>query len=368
MPKNIVVFSDGTGQDGGTGFNTNVYELFGMILDRSPEQIIFYDRGVGTGARKVAGLITGLGISKNIRDCYEFIYDNFEAGDQIFLFGFSRGAATVRSLSGFIHLFGILPPSRPELIKRAYRIYKISNQEKRERKAAIFRERNHIKHWTKIRFLGVWDTVAALGLPFKSLSGLLDKIPYWRHKFHNFSLSDSVEHAVQALAIDDERKVFHPVLWEPVIRGYQTMQQVWFCGMHTDVGGGYKESGLSDIALEWMVQKAVEHGLRIYPKQDRDCHPDPNAIMHDSRKGGLAFLYRKEARSWDHAKYGKPTVHESVTLRTLNQHNAADPPYLPWIVQGDFDIEPWTHPDQWSVAPEGLRNWCRPVDPRTGSA
>lgn len=108
MGKNIVVFSDGTGQDGGTDHNTNVYKLFNLILDRSRRQISFYDRGLGTGWRKATGNIAGRGFSKNIIECYEFIFRNFEDDDRIFLFGFSRGAATVRSLAGFIHLFGIL--------------------------------------------------------------------------------------------------------------------------------------------------------------------------------------------------------------------------------------------------------------------
>ena len=121
--KNIVVFSDGTGQDGGQGHNTNVYKLFNLILDRSAEQISFYDKGLGTGWRKASGNILGRGFAKNVRECYEFIFQNYQRGDNIFLFGFSRGAATVRSLSGFIHNFGILPRSRIEHIKRAWKIY-----------------------------------------------------------------------------------------------------------------------------------------------------------------------------------------------------------------------------------------------------
>ncbi len=133
MSKNIVVFSDGTGQEGGKGYNTNVYKLFNMIEDRSSAQIAFYDRGLGTGWRKITGNIGGMGISKNIMECYEFIFENYTAGDHIYLFGFSRGAATVRSLSGFIHLFGILPKSRPELIRHAYKIYKIRNTDRRKK-------------------------------------------------------------------------------------------------------------------------------------------------------------------------------------------------------------------------------------------
>ena len=158
------------------------------------------------------------------------------AGDQVFLFGFSRGATTVRSLSSFIDLFGILPKSRPELIKRAYKIYKTRNRAKRNRLADEFVNRNHTM-WCRINFLGVWDTVAALGIPFKSLDVLVDKVPFFRHDYQDLRLSDSVQNGRHALAIDDERLLFHPTLWDRELIEHQTMKQVWFCGMHTDVGG-----------------------------------------------------------------------------------------------------------------------------------
>jgi uncharacterized protein (DUF2235 family) len=369
MPKNIVVFADGTGQEGGKKNNTNVYKLFNMVLDRSVEQVAFYDRGLGTGWRKLTGNVGGGGISKNIMECYEFIFDNFQAGDQIYLFGFSRGAATVRSLSGFIHMFGILPKSRRELIKQAHKIYRIKGREKREAKAKDFIFRHHTI-WTKIKFLGVWDTVAALGLPFKSIDVVVDKIPFWKHSFHDFTLSESVANAYHALAIDDERRTFHPVLWDPHVREGQMMKQVWFCGMHTDVGGGYAEPQLSDIALEWMVQKAVENGLRIYPGQKLRCNPDPNGMMHDSRGGTFKSLYRKLVRKWDPERREKPTIHASVLLRKVNRRNAAEPEYSPWILSSgmEYDVEPWAHPGQWAACPEGLEQWCKPVDPRASSA
>ena len=128
MGKNIVVFSDGTGQKGGVHYNTNVYKLFNMIEDRTQNQIAYYDPGLGTGIEGIAGLIGGRGFSRNMLDCYKFIFENFQADDHIFLFGFSRGAATVRSLSGFIHLFGILPASRADIIDDAFNIYKIHNK------------------------------------------------------------------------------------------------------------------------------------------------------------------------------------------------------------------------------------------------
>ena len=343
MGKNIVVFSDGTGQEGGEGTNSNVYKLFNMILDRSPEQVAFYDRGLGTGWRQVTGNVGGAGISKNIRECYEFIFENYVAGDQIYLFGFSRGATTVRSLSGFIHLFGILPKSRRELIKQAYGIYKIADDTDRKNAAKAFVERHHTM-WCRIKFLGVWDTVAALGVPIKSVDVVIDKIPFLRHRFHDLRLSESVENAYHALAIDDERKTFHPTLWDPEITTDQTMKQVWFCGMHTDVGGGYPEQELSDIALEWMLRTAEKHGLRIYPGHRVEVRgDDANGTMHNSRGNWLTRIYRTKVRSWPKATHGEPLVHKSVLERTLNRHNKKDPPYKPWILDGsyDYDTEPW---------------------------
>ncbi len=343
MAKNIVVFSDGTAQEGGRGRNSNVYKLFNMIEDRTEKQISFYDRGLGTGWRKISGTIAGVGISQNILECYEFIFENYSAGDQVFLFGFSRGATTVRSLSSFIDLFGILPKSRPELIKRAYKIYKTRNLAKRNRLAAQFVDRNHTM-WCRLKFLGVWDTVAALGIPFKSLDVLVDKVPFFRHDYQDLRLSDSVEHARQALAIDDERLTFHPKLWKKELTEYQTMKQVWFCGMHTDVGGGYLEQYLSDIPLIWMLTEAEQNGLRIYRKHGVKINPDPNGMMHDSRDGLPGRFYRRRVRSWESAAGDKPTVHESVLMRKLNRNNTATPSYEPWILKLDPEVEPWPEP------------------------
>jgi uncharacterized protein (DUF2235 family) len=346
MPKNIVVFSDGTGQEGGKGNNTNVYKLFNMLEDRTENQITYYDRGLGTGFRKITGNISGMGISHNIRECYHFLFDNYLAGDKIFLFGFSRGATTVRSLSAFIHFFGILPKSRPELIKKAYKIYKIEDHDERKNRADDFVARHH-NQWTKIKFIGVWDTVDALGLPIKSLSTLVDWFPFFRHKFHNLTLSESVEHARQALAIDDERLTFHPKIWDKELKPYQTMKQVWFSGMHTDVGGGYKEEDLSDIPLIWMTEEAKQFGLKLYPKHKVKTHPDADGFMHDSRKGFPGFFFRKATRTWNTQTHGKPVIHQSALLRKLSKENTATPPYKPWIFNLEHEVEIW---------PESQRN------------
>ena len=332
MAKNIVVFSDGTGQEGGKGPSSNVYKLFNMVEDRSARQVAFYDRGLGTGWRKLVGQATGLGISRNIKECYRFIFEEFESGDSIYLFGFSRGATTVRSLSGFIHLFGILPKSRPELIDQAYRIYKTDNREKRLDTAAAFVKMHHTM-WCRVNFLGVWDTVAALGIPIKALDLAIDQVPLFKHRFHDLTLSPCVEHAAQALAIDEERKIFQPMLWDPQIdKSYQRMQQVWFCGVHSDIGGGYQDPQLSDITLEWMLAHAQARGLRIYPKYRLPLQPDPNGPMHDSREG-LGRLYQKARRSWNTETRGPLSIHSSVLQRNKNAHNTDTPPYHPWVLE-----------------------------------
>lgn len=356
MPKNIVIFADGTGQEGGRGHSTNVYRTFSMVEDRTPHQIAFYDRGIGTGFGMVSKLValgTGRGFGQNVQDCYQFIFERFVAGDRLFLIGFSRGAATVRALSYFIHLFGVLPQSRPELIRQAWRIYEIGDASKREDRAAEFISR-HTTIWTRVHFLGCYDTVAALGLPWQSASAALDRIPQFRHRFHSFTLSPSVEHAYQALAIDDERLTFHPVLWDPNVLPYQTVQQVWFVGAHTDVGGGYPEPELSDIPMVWLTRKAIQHGLRMFPPHRVQIREDVQGVMHDPCASGWQRLYRRKVRSWPAETHGPPVIHESVFARRTGCDGRSA--YRPWILEGraegDFLVEPWvTH----AQAPLGTR-------------
>ncbi len=342
MSKNIVILSDGTAQEGGEGHDTNVYKLFQMLENRARHQIVFYDRGLGTDWRVVTGNAAGMGISRNIREAYRFIFEHFEAGDRLFLFGFSRGAATVTSLSHFIHRFGILPKSRPELIRRAWRLYR------REDWAATadFAARHHAM-WAKVRFLGVWDTVAALGVPFAWLDVLVDRVPFFRHRFHNFDLAEVVEHGRHALAIDDERKSFHPELWRenqetPSAAGSRTMKQVWFAGSHSDVGGGYPEPQLSDVALEWMYAEGLEKGLRAHLEHTVRLRPSARGKLHDPRAGGLARLYRREVRSWPE-DYGKPTIHRSVLDRAAWSRESGEGVYEPWLLERPYQVEPWSH-------------------------
>ena len=369
MPRNLVVFSDGTGQDGGSERNTNVYKLFNMVEDRTADQVCFYDPGVGsTGTlSKIPGLASGRGFGRNVRDCYTWLFENYMSGDRIYLIGFSRGAATVRSLASFIHMFGIMPRSRRSLVEQAWRIYTTRDPEKRKAQAEKFIA-YHRTIWTKVHFLGCYDTVAALGMPYQWASKLLDRVPGMKHRFHDFRLSPAVVHAYHALALDDQRKTFHPVLWNPLEdeaadptgreRGVdalacETMRQVWFAGMHTDVGGGYEEQTLSDIPLVWLTRRAAEHGLRIWPDHRVTIEEDENGFMHDSRAKSWTRLYRKARRTWDQSRSDRPVVHESAMLRlhAIDNTPVTDPTderrYQAWITQYGAEQEPW---ERWDAA------------------
>lgn len=336
MGKNIVILSDGTGQIGGRNNNTNIYKLFNMAEDRTERQVVFYDPGLGTNWRKITGNISGNGFSKNILECYRFLFENYQSGDKIYLFGFSRGAATVRSLTGFIHLFGILPQSREDLIQAAFKIYKINDPDKRKKAAENFIGKNHTM-WCKVEFVGVFDTVAALGFPLKGVSGLLDKL--FPHKFHSFELSDSVLFARHALSIDEDRKTFLPVLWNrlPEDQPKDRLKQVWFCGVHTDVGGGYETDDLSNISLNWMLSEAKSKGLLIYEdsyeyKYFSKCDLSKvDGLMHNERQGFIGKIFRRQVRSWDPETNGELCIHETVTKRKKNNMNSNEPVYKSWI-------------------------------------
>jgi hypothetical protein len=366
MSKNIVVMSDGTGQEGGKGHDTNVYKLFRMLEDRTDKQVVFYDEGLGTDRRKISGNAFGAGFSKNLMQCYQFIFDNYNAGDRIYLFGFSRWAATVRSLASFIHYFGILPKSRPELIKKAYNLYRqgqdevgsaIFNQAYKVYKMGLDRDEwedvlnkeakkfihEHPNQWATIEFLGVWDTVPALGIvALAGLNSFLGKI--LKYSFHNYKLHPSVKNAYHAVAVDDDRLWFHPSLWTEKTREEQIVEQVWFSGAHTDVGGGFNEPGLSDISLEWMVEKAVSHGLRIFLGSRKYWNfvvaPDPTDLYHPARKGfGKVFKEGKRNDVWKNqgawATFGRPVIHRSVLERHLRSKSTGDEhdDKNPWILE-----------------------------------
>lgn len=389
MSKNIVVLSDGTGQDGGKGHDSNIYKLYRMLEDRTENQIVYYDQGVGTDWRKISGNAFGVGFTANIIQCYRFIFENYNAGDKIFLLGFSRGAATVRSLASFIHYFGVLPKSRSALIKQAFDLYEAGFQPITQDKETILEEDTrkfmnrladrgsqiinntsyqiykalrkdlndkagqftiaHPNMWVDIEFLGVWDTVPALGVvALAGLSLVVDRVPWWKHSFHDFTLHRSVKNAYQALSIDDDREWFWPTIWNQYgDANKQQIRQVWFSGAHTDVGGGFAEAGLSDITLEWMVQKAVSHGLKLYLGSRKYWNfciaPDATDVVHPPREGvGKVYKEGERSKVWDKKAvdtFGPPVIHASVLERARQ-----DPDYRPWILK-DYGMYP--DPEKW---------------------
>jgi uncharacterized protein (DUF2235 family) len=306
MPKKLVIFCDGTWNEP-TKFGTNVLRML-QATDFSDKlgnpQLTHYIAGVGTRREdeKFIGGAFGFGISDNIKDAYAFIVSNYEEGDSIYLFGFSRGAYTARSIAGLIHNLGVLKRYNLPLVSVAYNFYKDKSDPWKPsgNKSIEFREKNCHSYPTKIRFLGLWDTVGALGAPYGEILGrLLDKL--FKTGFHNVELSESVDAAYHAMAADEHRWPFRPTPMALTDYHYARNQQNiaewefplyaerWFPGAHSNVGGGYQRHGLSDYTLEWMAARAEENGLKLNNLADvqfapeRPFAPDPTEKIENSQ-------------------------------------------------------------------------------------
>ncbi len=288
MPKKLIIFCDGTWNKP-TRYSTNVLR---MLQATEPEdsgknpQLVYYVAGIGTRkGEKVRGGTFGYGISDNIANAYSFVVSNYEPGDDIFLFGFSRGAFTARSIAGLIRNFGIL--TRPHLprVLEAYNHYRDASPDWHPDgpQTKTFRESYCHEEDTKIKFVGVWDTVGALGAPFGAILGrIVDKL--FKCSFHDTKLSTYVLNAYHALAIDERRWPFRPTLWQLQSEhdernreskekfGFLRYEQKWFPGVHGDVGGGRRQTGLSDCALKWMANSAARHGLNLNFERVDDHH------------------------------------------------------------------------------------------------
>jgi uncharacterized protein (DUF2235 family) len=302
--KRIITCSDGTWNKPNETFKgkpvqTNVQKIFESICnsdDRQIAQIKFYDEGIGAEgswfSRRLDGA-TGKGIDDNILSAYKFILWNYEPNDELYLFGFSRGAYTARSLAGLIRNCGILKNNDLSLIKEAYRIYRNHDAvtDPNGKEAVAFKEKySYFK--LRIKFIGVWDTVGALGIPSRWFQWYNNT----KYQFHDTKLSSITDYAYHALAIDEKRKNFTPTLWEKsdkVLSGevLQVMQQVWFPGVHSNVGGGYPDQGLSDVTLAWMVNNAKKAGLGFEKKYLED-HLKPNVAgtLYNSKNFPFSLL------------------------------------------------------------------------------
>lgn len=281
MGKRIVVCCDGTGNEFSSS-NTNVVNLFQIIEKNPTDQVAYYDPGVGTFGPELVSLTTGYGITGNIRDAYEYLMDRYVDGDQVYLFGFSRGAFTVRALAGMVHKCGLLHKGSLNMIDYAVKMYKGRDNDRlaTDFKQAFGRDCN-------IFFIGVWDTVKSV-IPFSKIA-----------RFEGHRLHPSVKYGYQALSIDEMRGPYAPEPWdESVPVEGQTIEQVWYAGVHSDIGGSYSEPGLSNITLKWMLEKARATGLRLLEDEFNRIVPDEYDMLHDSRlgNGGIWKLLRKKPR------------------------------------------------------------------------
>lgn len=299
MPKNIVICCDGTGNEIGVTIS-NVLKLF-RIAEKSGRQRVWYNAGVGTigqqnpwtrwlqKVRGVFGLATGLGLDDDVLAAYRYLCSTYREGDRVFLFGFSRGAYTVRALAAFVHVMGIFRIDQLNIAGYAWTAFKRASAKDRSR-ATPSQPRSGVAnsqplspleeawHFSRviggkpitIEFIGVWDTVASVIVPrFEQLSLSLQTLRFTR-------TNPSVKTLRQAIAIDEKRRMFRLNAWaqpqtfrpNPFNRksdAAQDIKQVWFAGVHGDVGGGYPEveSGLSKYPLAWMVEEAAAAGFRI---------------------------------------------------------------------------------------------------------
>jgi uncharacterized protein (DUF2235 family) len=368
--KRIILLSDGTGNSSASVWRTNVWRVFQSLDLTDSSQVAVYDDGVGTSSFKplaVVGGAFGYGLKRNVLDLYAFLCRNYEPGAEIFGFGFSRGAYTMRVVTGLIINQGLVPYESEDQLRRhakaAYRAYRSDKFHTLTRieyplrriRDAILRLRDKIAelrggakpyskveriHPVRIRFLGLWDTVAAYGMPIEELTTAISQW-IWPLELPSRELSDRVDRACHAIAIDDERTTFHPLIWtekgispppvKPNSAGkpgrwveHETISQVWFAGMHSNVGGGYPDDSLAHIPLHWMLGEAKRCGLRLKEnapwgptasapldpvyepdafKQARSAR-DKDGRLYDSRKG-LGGYYR----------YGPRKIHDLCNIR-----------------------------------------------------
>ena len=355
MPRNIVVCCDGTANEFAQN-NTNVVKLYSIIDHDPTKQLTYYHPGLGTmepaGAltnfsRKVTKLLgqaVGYGLANDIRDAYVFLMRDFRADDRLFLFGFSRGAYTVRAVASLLRTYGLIRPENEALVPYAIRLLTgfnraiesgdVGAREAYFDLASKFKDTmcsTECNPW----FVGVWDTVNSVGWVENPL-----KLPY-------IANNSAIQIGRHAISIDEHRAFFRTHLWrvaDPagVADGPKDLRQVWFAGVHCDVGGGYSEaeSGLSKIALDWMLQEAKAAGLLVRSDKESDVlgrsgrghyvPPDPRAKGHESLTGAwnIAEFVWKKHYNWSKKKeerrmnlYRRRTippkslVHESVLQR-----------------------------------------------------
>jgi uncharacterized protein (DUF2235 family) len=325
MAKNVVLCCDGTANEFARN-KTNVLKLFSMLVQDASRQVCYYHPGLGTmepaGAlttisrvvTKTLGMAIGYGLANDIRDAYVYIMRTYNPGDRLYMFGFSRGAYTARAVASLLHMYGLIRPGNEALVPYAVRMMLgiqrgVSAKQNVDEYFDLARQFQHtMSTECKPHFVGVWDTVSSVGwlenplhLPFVANN---PDIQFGRH----------------AIAIDERRAFFRTNVWRPVAdpakAGPQDLKQVWFAGVHCDVGGGYAEteSGLSKIALRWMAAEAEANGLLVDLVRKNDIFgltgntkylaEEPRAAAHESLTGWwrIAEFIPKRHYDWKKAR------------------------------------------------------------------
>lgn len=382
--KNIVLLSDGTGNSAAKVRRTNVWRMYEAVDLRSGDQVALYDNGVGTSSFKpfaILGGALGWGLKRNVRDLYTFACRNYVPGsdsrdpDRIYVFGFSRGAFTARVLIALIEDQGLIRDAQgaelDRLAKWAYRAYR----RKFNVRFKLLTPLRGLRDWLlgtwegllglpayreskvkpQVEFVGLWDTVSAYGLPIDEMTRGWDQW-VWPLSMVRPNPPDNVVKICHALAMDDERQTFHPLLLDELGEERQShtdderLTQVWFVGAHSDVGGGYPDDGLAHVSMLWMAGEARKRGLRLHDSKvaDWEAHADPNGPGHDSRRG-LGSYYRYQPRSlrrlgrnrFAKINVPRPKVHESVFARIRSARQEYAPIVLSdnyVVVKGDGSI------------------------------
>ena len=280
--KRLIVCCDGTWNRADQTSPTNVVKLKAAVAERDADgvvQRVHYEPGVGTRPReRFVGGGLGVGLSQNVRSCYRFLVDSYEPGDELYFFGFSRGAFTARSTAGFVRNAGILRREERGRVDEAYALYRSRDDARKPSGAIAERFRADYSHPdTPIHFIGVWDTVGSLGIPIPLLPSFITR----RWTFHDTELSRSVRNAYHALAIDEQRGPFKPTLWTQHPEAHdQVLQQRWFAGVHCDVGGGYPETALSEIPLQWIAEQRARLRPRARPRGGRGRARPAARLLH----------------------------------------------------------------------------------------
>ena len=328
--KRIAIFLDGTWNT--LENNTNVWRLKSLCDPGAADQTVYYSKGVGTNrGEEHKGGIEGYGIDQEIIDAYTWLTECFEAGDEIFIFGFSRGAYTARSLSGLICKCGVLTQGAPLSIEQLYARYQRGTGPTihtllQGSAPTDLEERWIVKYCapTNIKMVGVWDTVGSLGNPVQPWKANISEYHYL-----DTHLRVQNEFAFQALALDEQRKCFEPTFWtkttenaspadSPPDRPLPQVEQRWFVGVHANVGGGYASDVLAQPPLEWLMGKAAALGLKFRSTFVADPQT-PVAPITDSYAEFVKGWYKRISRRFHRAVGTDPAVGTQRTTRRINE-------------------------------------------------